>query len=100
MAHLTIRRFVPSDAEALSRLIRRNLMEVNSRDYPAEEMERIAAGYSAKDLLRIASDAHLYVACANGEAIGCGATKTSAGRSCWPVPCLLYLYCPNCMARA
>jgi N-acetylglutamate synthase-like GNAT family acetyltransferase len=73
MAQFTIRRFVPSDAKALAIMIRRNLMEVNIRDYPREEMERVAAGYSEDGILRLAAEAHLYVACAGGEAVGCGA---------------------------
>lgn len=53
-------------------LIHRNLLEVNSRDYPLEEAKRLCAHYSTGTLLAIAQEHHFYVACLGGQVVGCG----------------------------
>ncbi len=69
----TVRKFQSDDAPEVSSLICRNLYEVNSRDYPKEEIERLAAAYGAEHILKLASQVHLYVACSAYAVIGCGA---------------------------
>lgn len=51
---VTVRPFAPEDARAVSRLICRNFLEVNSRDYGIAEMEKRAAEYTPRKVAQIA----------------------------------------------
>lgn len=70
---IAIRRFHIGDADAVAGLVRRNMLEVNIRDYPQEKMQRLARGYDAGRIIALNESAHLYVACEDGRIIGCGA---------------------------
>lgn len=74
---LFIRRFLSSDAQTVSDLIARNFREVNSRDYPGDEIERLAAFYSPDRLLALAAAGHCYVACKGSEIVGTGTVVRS-----------------------
>ena len=67
-----IRRFRDADAEEVSNLVCRDFREVNIRDYPADEMERLAESYSVEKICTLASSAHTYVACDGEIVIGTG----------------------------
>jgi GNAT superfamily N-acetyltransferase len=67
-----IRRFNDADAEEVSNLVCRNFREVNIRDYPADEMERLAESYSAEKIRNLASSAHTYVAFDDNRIVGTG----------------------------
>ncbi len=69
---MLIRRFEAKDAKEVSELVCRNFMEVNIKDYPAEEMEQLANSYNAERILNIASFAHMYVACEGDTIVGTG----------------------------
>lgn len=69
---MVIRRFVDADAGAIALLVRRNLLEINTRDYPLEEMEQLALSYDAGKIRAIASSAHMYVALEDGNIVGTG----------------------------
>lgn len=70
-----VRRFEEKDAQETAEMIRGTLMEINRKDYDEKEMERIADGYCAERIRRIAEEAHLYVVCSEGKIIGTGAVK-------------------------
>ncbi len=70
---MIIRPYHQEDAEEISSLVRRNLLEVNIRDYPAEDMEQMAAGYDGDKIRGVADSGHLYVALDQGKIIGSGA---------------------------
>jgi N-acetylglutamate synthase-like GNAT family acetyltransferase len=76
---MMIRRFQNQDAEAISKLICRNFREVNVNDYTKQEMEELSLTYNADKILKIASYAHMYVACAGKNIIGCGAISSYWG---------------------
>ncbi|MPM08310.1 hypothetical protein SDC9_54622 [bioreactor metagenome] len=67
-----IRRFRDADAEEVSNLVCRNFREVNIRDYPADEMERLAEIYNAERIRNLAFSAHTYVACDGDIIVGTG----------------------------
>ena len=70
---MIVRRFCAEDADEVSRLIIRTLREVNSRDYPAEYIEKTAAGMTPEAIGTRAGWTHFYI-CRNEEKIiGCGA---------------------------
>lgn len=69
---LRIRRFVSEDAEAVSKLIGRNFLEFNSKDYPLEEMKEKALEFSPEKIKDRASKGHTYVACEDDVVIGTG----------------------------
>lgn len=79
MNNLYIRRFQTDDADAISAMIRRNFVEVNIRDYPIEEMERLSGYYNSDKVAEIGGYAHLYVACLDGTIVGCGAVAVYNG---------------------
>lgn len=80
MNSLKIRKFKNEDAEEISKIIRRNFLEVNIKDYGAEEMHELANIYNSQKVLYIASYAHMYVACNNDTIVGCGAISSYWGK--------------------
>lgn len=70
---MTIRRFAPRDARAVSDVIITTLRISNTRDYPPAMMEELVAHMQPEDILQRASWTHFYVAEDAGHIIGCGA---------------------------
>ena len=70
---MTIRRFDPADAQAVSDVIITTLRISNTRDYPPEMMEELVLHMQPEDILKRASWTHFYVAEEEREIIGCGA---------------------------
>ena len=77
---VTIRRFRREDAEELAAVIAATLRETNGRDYSPEYIEKDVQALSADKLVDRAAWQHLYVACAQGRIIGCGAIGPYWGR--------------------
>ena len=67
------RRFEETDAREVSALICRTLREVNSRDYPAEEIERLTGGMTPENITERAAWTHFYVFLDQEKIVGCGA---------------------------
>ncbi|GAA0084697.1 GNAT family N-acetyltransferase [Clostridium sp. CTA-7] len=80
MESLNIRRFNDNDAAIVSKIICRNFLEVNIKDYSKEEMEALSQIYDTNKVLEISSYAHMYVACIDNEVVGCGAISSFWGR--------------------
>ena len=80
MDNLCIRRFINTDAPAVSKMIRRNFMEVNIKDYSREEMEHLSETYNPDKVLDISGYAHMYVACIDNTVVGCGAISSYWGK--------------------
>ena len=70
---MIIRLFEQKDAAEVARLVARTLKESNSKDYSAEYIDESIASLSAEVLIKRAREEHMYVACDNGQIIGCGA---------------------------
>ena len=68
----TIRQFKPNDAQEISNLIGRNFIEINSRDYPLEEMIEKAKEFSAQKVMERANNGHMYVVLDDNKIIGTG----------------------------
>jgi GNAT superfamily N-acetyltransferase len=62
----TIRRLQDADAPAVAGLIERCLREVNSRDYPAEIIERMCAHFTEDRIRELALQREMFVAAADG----------------------------------
>jgi len=75
-----IRRFDNNDATIVSKMICRNFLEVNIRDYSKEEMQQLSEVYNADKVIRVAGYAHMYVACTDKKIIGCGAISSFWGK--------------------
>lgn len=69
---LLIRRFTDCDARQISELIGRNFMEVNSKDYPLEEMIEKSKEFSPEKVRYRATNGHMYVVCEGETVIGTG----------------------------
>jgi GNAT superfamily N-acetyltransferase len=67
-----IRRFRASDAEKASKLIRRCLLEVNSKDYPMESIEKMCKQHSPENLIVISMKQDMYVFVRNNDVLGTG----------------------------
>ncbi|TWH81729.1 hypothetical protein [Sedimentibacter saalensis] len=76
---MIIRRFKPEDAEKVSTIVCRNFIEINSRNYPLEEMQTLASVYNPEKILQIASYAHTYVICDENIIIGTGSISSFWG---------------------
>lgn len=70
MTEIVLVPFQRGYAGALSRLIRRDLLEINSRDYPMEEMKRLVKSHSPSALCRMARQGNMLVALFQGKPAG------------------------------
>ncbi len=73
------RRFEQEDAKKVCQLVKRNFLEVNSKDYGLKAMERLASVYDAEKICSTAAFAHMYVFEWDGEIIGVGAISSYWG---------------------
>lgn len=76
---MIVRRFKLEDAEQVSSIIRRNFIEINSRDYSLEDMQALALEYGPEKIIEINSYAHMYVICENNIIIGTGSISSFWG---------------------
>lgn len=76
---VTVRRFEEEDAEEVSRLVIRNFLEVNSKDYGEEEMRKRAQEYGAEKVLQVAGYAHMYVFTREDQIVGTGSISSFWG---------------------
>lgn len=79
VTNVKIRRFKEEDAEIVSRLITRNFLEVNSRDYGLKAMEKLAQSHDAAWVLHVAGYAHMYVFEWKNEIVGVGSISSFWG---------------------
>lgn len=80
MEYIHIRRMKNNDAIAVSKIIGRNFLEVNTKDYSKEEMEHLSKIYSPDKILEISGYAHMYVVCIDHKVVGCGAISSFWGK--------------------
>ena len=76
---INVRRFEDEDADEVSKLIVRNFLEVNSKDYGIAAMEKLAKVYDSGKVLNIANYAHMYVFEWNGKIVGTGSISSFWG---------------------
>lgn len=69
---MQIRRMIPEDAEAVSKMIRRTIAISNGPDYSKAQMEKLLAAQSPELLLERSQQGHTYVVLLDGEIVGCG----------------------------
>ncbi|MCT4598144.1 MAG: GNAT family N-acetyltransferase [Vallitalea sp.] len=80
MDNVEIRRFNNNDASTVSKIICKNFMEVNIKDYSEKEMKHLSEIYNSDKVLEISSYAHMYVVCIDKKIIGCGAISSFWGK--------------------
>lgn len=71
--------FREEDAGETARMIRRVLLEVNTADYPEDEMRRLAEWYTEENVCWLAEEGCLYLAREGGRILGCGAAVPEGG---------------------
>ena len=76
---MEIRKFDKNDAISISKIICRNFLEVNIKDYSKEEMEYMSEMYNSNKVLEVAGYAHMYVVCIDKKIVGCGAISSFCG---------------------
>ena len=67
---MKIERFQDFEADAVSSLIRRNLIEVNSRDYPEDIIRSLVEYFAPETILENAQSQCTLVAIQDGEVVG------------------------------
>jgi GNAT superfamily N-acetyltransferase len=77
---MTIRKFTPEDAQAVSDLIAVTMRTTNIRDYPAELLEQGIAYLTPETLVERSGWMHSYVVCDGENIIGCGSIGPYWGR--------------------
>ena len=78
--NIFIRRFKDDDADIVSKIVCRNFLEVNIKDYPQSEMENLVQVYDAQKVLEMSNWAHSYVACIDDAVVGCGSIASFWGK--------------------
>ena len=76
---INVRRFEEEDADEVSKLIVRNFLEVNSKDYGIAAMEKLAKIYDSGKVLNISQYAHMYVFEWDGKIVGTGSISSFWG---------------------
>ncbi len=77
--NLIVRRFNEADALDVCNLIVRNFLEVNSKDYGMDAMQKLAKIYNVNKVLQIARYAHMYVFEIDKKIIGTGSISSYWG---------------------
>lgn len=77
-----IRRFLPGEEFAISRLLRRTLMEVNANYCPKAEMDWLYDRYTPETVAKIAGQGHMYVMLEDGKIVGTGTTILTGEGEC------------------
>lgn len=77
--NLIVRRFNEADASDVCNLIVRNFLEVNSKDYGMDAMQKLAKIYDVNKVLQVASYAHMYVFEIDKKIIGTGSISSYWG---------------------
>lgn len=73
------RRFVEKDAQEVSQLIVKNFLEINSKDYGIEAMQKLSLEYGPEKINSIAQYAHMYVFEWDDKIVGVGAITSYWG---------------------
>lgn len=64
--YMLVRKFLPSDAEALSQIFIQNLRQVNIRDYPSEAIEALVRLYTPEQIIERAGK-WITLVCTDGQ---------------------------------
>jgi len=83
---MVIRRFRANDADNVSHIIRRCLLEVNIKDYPKEVIEHMYDYFSPGNLVEISTRRRMYVFVQDNEIQGTGSLKDNNVRSVFVNP--------------
>ena len=68
------------DAAIVSKIVCRNFLEVNIKDYPKNVMDNLAQAYDTQKILDMNVWAHTYVACIDDAVVGCGSIASFWGK--------------------
>lgn len=78
---ISIRDFDPADAEAVSRVIVRNLELLNIKDYPAQTIQALAKFYTPERLIKESGHCHMVVGHDEAELLGTAAVDVDRVRN-------------------
>ena len=77
-----LRRYLPGDEGAVSVLLRRTLLEVNTLYCPKVEIDWLYNRYTPETVVEIAKDGHMYVMTEDGIIVGTGTVIQTGVREC------------------
>ena len=93
---INIRLFQDSQADEVSQLIRRNLLEVNSKDYPAEFIDLLMTEFSPNRMIERAKKQFIYVAMEDNQVVGTGALENQGDGENPAYYCVAMFVLPEC----
>ncbi len=99
MSVVTIRPYREEDAQAVICLAKRNLLEVNIKNYPKELMEKFASMYNGDYLKHLSINGHSYVVLDDGELVGCGTVMPFWGKEQTECVLLSIYALPECQGK-
>lgn len=79
MTNVIIRKYDEADTEGVLNIIHRNSIEINSKDYGMEFMQKFVDNCDANWLYKRASFCHMYVAVENEQIVGVGGIASYFG---------------------
>ena len=68
--NIIIRKFKNTDSSKVCEIIKKNLIEVNSKDYPEDIIDYMCNLYIPEYIIEKSKNRHIYVAELNGEIVG------------------------------
>ena len=80
MSAITVRPYQKEDVQDIINLAKRNLLEVNIKDYSKELMEKFASMYTEDYVKHLSANGHSYVVMLDGELAGCGTVMPFWGK--------------------
>lgn len=83
---IEIRPATADDAEAICRVAIRTLREISARDYPADVIARLVAGFSPQRIAAFIASRPFYVATAHGTIVGTANLDGAAARAVFVDP--------------
>ncbi len=99
MSIITIRPYQKEDAQAVILLAKRNLLEVNIKDYPKDLMEKFASMYTEDYTVVLSTKGHSYVVLEDGELAGCGTVMPFWGKEQEECVLLSIYVLPECQGK-
>ncbi len=99
MSVISVRPYQKEDMPAVINLAKRNLLEVNIKDYPKELMEKFASMYTEDYVKHLSTNGHSYVVLDDGVLAGCGTVMPFWGKEQEECVLLSIYVLPECHGK-
>lgn len=83
---MEIRRYQPSDAAAVSHVVRTTLLVTNAKDYPEERIKALHDYFTPEKIQQLAEERYCLVAELDGQVVATGATEGGELKTVFVLP--------------